>query len=403
MPQPASPEPPTIPVSQPVQREVTDYSDFTGRSGAIDSVDLRARVTGYLVKMPFMEGADVKTGDLLFEVDPRPYQAQLNQALGQVNLYKAQLTLATTNLARGKGLLGSNAISPSDYDALVAAEAEADAQVKAAEANVEVFKLNVAFTKVTSPVDGQVGRYFLTVGNLVTQDQTLLTTIQSLDPMYVYFDVDERTVVRVRKAINEGRIKPHANGRFPVLMGLEGEDGFPREGSINFVNNQVNPNTGSILLRGVFPNPLPPGGRRLLLPGMFVRVRLPIGLPHPALLVIDRAIGSDQTLKYVYVVDSEDKVQYRRVTTGPAESDGLRVISEGLKPGDWVVVGGLQQVRPRMQVRLERMAMPSLTQAAEGETPPAEPAKSTPAENPPSTPTTTGKPSSTPPTGKSEG
>ena len=166
--------------------------------------------------------------------------------------------------------------------------------------------------------------------------------------MYVFFDMDEPTLLRTRKAVNAGKIKlPEKGTKMPVLMGLQGEEGFPHEGTINFVNNQVNPTTGSILVRGVFANPLPKGGHRLLSPGMFVRVRLPIGQPHPALLVIDRAIGSDQGHKYVYVLDAENKVQYRRVTTGPLQDDGLRVIEQGLKPDDWVIVGGLQQVRLR--------------------------------------------------------
>ena len=225
---------------------------------------------------------------------------------------------------------------------------EAEARVEAYEKSMEISRLSHEFTRVLSPIDGQISRYYLTLGNLVNQDQTLLTTVVSVDPMYVYFDMDEPTLLRTRKAVNEGKIKvPEKGTKLPVFMGLQGEDGFPHQGTINFVNNQVNPTTGSILVRGVFPNPLPKGGHRLLSPGMFVRVRLPIGQPYPALLVIDRAVGSDQGQKYVYVLDAENKVQYRRVTTGPLQDDGLRVIEQGLKPDDWVVVGGLQQVRPR--------------------------------------------------------
>jgi multidrug efflux system membrane fusion protein len=205
-----------------------------------------------------------------------------------------------------------------------------------------------------------VSRYYLTLGNLVNQDQTLLTTLVSLDTMYAYVDVDEPTVLRVRRAINAGQIKPYSTGQIPILMGLQGEEGFPRKGTVDFVNNQVNPTTGSILARGIFDNPLPPGGRRLLSPGMFVRIRLPIGQPHPALLVIDRAIGSDQGLKYVYVVDAQSKIEYRRVETGALQSDGLRVITKGLKADELVVVGGLQQVRPHVQVKGEQIPMPSM-------------------------------------------
>lgn len=367
-------QPPAVPLSQPVRRDVTEYVDFTGRTDAVQSVDIRPRATGYLVEMPFKEGAVVKTGDLLFVIDPRPYEAQLDQAKGQVDLYQAQLKLTRTILARDRAINARlpNSISQEQIDQDRAAEEEADARVKAFEKNMEVFRLNQEFTRVVSPIDGQVSRYYLTLGNLVNQDQTLLTTVVSLDPMYTYFDVDEPTLLRVRRAINEGRIKPRGDGvTIPVLMGLQGEEGFPHQGSINFVDNQVNPTTGSISVRGVFPNPQPKGGVRLLSPGMFVRVRLPIGPPRPALLVIDRAVASDQGLKYVFVVDAKNQVQYRRVTTGPLQDDGLRVIAQGLQPGEWVVTGGLQQVRARTTVQPERIPMPSLGPPTGGEAKPA--------------------------------
>ena len=364
MPQIAPPETLVVPTSQPVKREVTDYVDFTGRTDAVESVDIRPRVTGYLVDMPFKEGAEVKTGDLLFVVDPRPYQAQLDQALGLVKLYEAQLNLSRTTYARDQNIARTpGAVSLQQLDQDKAAVGEAEAQVAAYQASVEVYQLNLAFTRVTSPIDGQISRYYLTRGNLVVQDQTLLTTVVSLEPMYAYFDLDEATLLRIRRAVSERRIPVPQQSR--VLMGLQGEDGFPHEGTINFVNNQVNPTTGSISFRGIFANPKPAAGFRLLSPGMFVRIRLPIGQPHPAILVIDRAVVADQGLKYVYVVDAENKIQYRRVTTGPLQDDGLRVILEGLKGDEWVVVGALQQVRPRMEIKQEQIAMPSLGPALE--------------------------------------
>jgi multidrug efflux system membrane fusion protein len=356
-------ETPVVPISQPVRRDVTDYADFTGRTEAVERVDILPRVTGYLFEMPFVEGSEVKTGDLLFKVDPRPYQSQLDQSKGQINLYQAQLRLAKATYERALAIARTpGAISVQELDQDKAAVEEAEAQIKASQSSMEVYRLNVDFTRVLSPIDGQVSRYYLTRGNLVNQDQTLLTTVVSLDPMYAYFDMDEPTLLRIRRAINEGRIKPHEKGKVPVLMGLQGEQGFPHEGTVNFVNNQVNPTTGSILVRGVFQNPKPAIGARLLSPGMFVRIRLPIGLPHPELLVIDRAVGADQGLKFVYTVDSKNQVQYRRVTTGPLQEDGLRVIEKGLDEGQWVVVGALQQVRPRTEVRPEKMAMPTLGQ-----------------------------------------
>lgn len=352
---------PVIPVSNPVQREVTDYVDFTGRTEPVHSVDIRPRVTGYLVKMPFKEGTEVKAGDLLFVIDPRPYKAMLDQAQGQVDLYRASLKLARVTLARDYAINARSpgSISQQQIDQEQAVVDEAEARVKANEKSMEIYTLQHDFTRVTSPIDGQISRYYLTLGNLVNADSTLLTTVVSVDPMYAYFEMDERTQLRIRRAINEGKIKLPKDGALPVLMGLQGEDGYPHKGTINFVNNQFNPSTGAILVRCVFPNPRPAGGERLLSPGMFVRIRMPIGLPHPAQLVVDRAIGSDQGLKFLYVLDAKNKVQYRRITTGALQEDGLRVIEEGLRPDDLVVVGGLQQVRPGTTARPERITMPT--------------------------------------------
>jgi membrane fusion protein, multidrug efflux system len=373
-------EMPAVPVSLPVQRYVTDYVDFTGRTDSILSVDVRARVTGYLISRPFEDGSDVKKGDLLFEIDPRPYQAQLDQALSQVKLNEASLKLMRTTYDRDKviNMAQPGAVSKQQLDQDRAAVDEAVARVKAAEASTEVYKLNLGFTKITAPIDGQISRSYLSPGNLIIQDQTLLTSIVSLDPAYVYFDLDEPTAIRIRKAVNEGKLKRLRDGAMPVIMGLQGEEGHPHHGTINFVNNQFNPTTGSITMRGVFPNPKPPNGEQLLSPGMFVRIRLQLGQPYPSLLVIDRAIGSDQGLKYVYVLDADNKVQYRRVTTGALQPDGLRVITQGLKAEDWVVVGGLPQIRSRMEVRPDRTTMPSLIRPSSGDAAPAETPKKTP-------------------------
>ena len=386
---PPTPGPPVVPVSHPVQRSVTDYVEYTGRTDAVESVGIKARVTGYLVRAPFREGAEVRKGDLLFEIDPRPYKAQYDQAVSQVAVNEASLRLAQATHERTKAAFAKGAASQQDVDQAKAAAEEAAARVEAARSTVELYRLNLEYTKVTSPIDGQVSRYYYTPGNLINQDQTLLTTVISVDPMYAYFDMDERTLLRIYAAINERKIKPRRGAadspegpalsaavgaaavqrnvtEIPVLMGLEGEDGFPHTGNLNFVNNVVNPSTGTIAIRGVFPNPRPPNGRRLLKPGMFVRIRLPIGEPHPALLVVDRAIGSDQGLKYVYVIDAEKKVQYRRVRTGALEEDGLRVIEpfdpktgSGLRPDELVVVGALQQLRPRAEVDPELVPMPT--------------------------------------------
>jgi multidrug efflux system membrane fusion protein len=368
-------EAPAIPVSHPVQQDVTDYVDFTGRTDAVQALNVVARVTGYIIKMPFKEGSEVKKDQLLFQIDPRPYEEQLRLGEAQLAAYRAQYKLADLDFQRAVDLIKKQSISQQEYDQYKATKQQAAAQVEAAKASVAIYKLNVDFTRVTSPIDGRVSRYYLTLGNLVNQDQTLLTTVLSQDPMYAYFDTDEPTLLRIRRAVAEGKIKVAERGENPVFMGLQDEQGFPHEGSVNFVNNQVNPSTGSITMRGVFPNPVLPGGVRLLSPGMFVRIRLPIGPKHPALLVIDRAIGSDQGLKYVYVVDAANKVQYRRVTTGPLQDNGLRVIESGLKAGDWVVVGAIQQVRPRVEVRPDRIPMPTIGPSPQGEAAKPEPKK----------------------------
>ena len=443
-----TPEVPVVPVSQPVQRVVTDYVDFTGRTDAIQSANIIARVTGYLVKMPFKEGSEVKAGDLLFEIDPRPYQAQYEQAKSQVDLDEAQLDLAKTTLARYQALSQTTpgAVSEQALDQYKAAVTEAQARVVAQKKSLDVYSLNKEFTSVVSPINGKVSRYYLTLGNLVNQDQTLLTTVVSLDPMYVYFDMDESTWLRILNLIKERKIAPPVDGYLPVMLGLQNEEGYPHKATINFVNNQVNSTTGSITMRGVFPNPplipeaevsggtegkgvegtptklrsvpvpstvgpgkgkagradgtrsvpatgradgtrrvpatgradgtrsvpatmgpssAPPSVPRLFSPGMFVRVQLPIGQPHKALLIIDRAIQSDQGLKYVYVLDAQNKAQTRSITTGSLQEDGLRVVEGEIKPDDWVVVGAIQQVRAQMEVKPDQRPMPTLGGPAE--------------------------------------
>jgi multidrug efflux system membrane fusion protein len=356
----------SIPASHPVSRLVTEYVDFTGRANAVKAVNIVPRVTGNLVQVKFKEGNEVKKDELLYEIDPRPYQAQYEAAKAKVALSEASLKLAQVTNKRFKELSKkeASAVSQQDLDKYQALEDEAVANLDLAKANLDAAKLNLDWTKVTSPIDGKISRFYLTEGNLVTQDMTLLTTILSLDPMYAFFDMDEPTYLRIKRAVNEGKITLTAEGeKIPVLMGLQGEEGHPHKGEINFIDNQVFATTGSIAWRGVFPNPKGPGGERVLAPGMFVRIHLPIGQPHQALLVHDRAIWSDQGLKNVYVVDDKNKVQARRVTTGALQEDGLRVV-EGLRPNDWVVVGALQQVRPGMSITMDQIPMPTLAPAA---------------------------------------
>ncbi|HWY87923.1 MAG TPA: efflux RND transporter periplasmic adaptor subunit [Gemmataceae bacterium] len=340
-------------VSYPVKRQVTDSSDYTGRIAAVDSVEVRARVSGYLDKINFKEGTLVKKGEVLFEIDPRPFQAQVDFAKAQLVSADAAVKKAKADNARNKFVARTpGAVSQQELDQSQAAEEQAAADVEKAKASVETNQLNLGYTKVLSPIDGRISRFNLTVGNLVTQDQSLLTTIVSVDPMYGYFDVDERTVLQVREMIRKGKVKSARDIDWPVFLSLANEEGFPHKGIINFVDNQVNPRTGTLRLRAVFANP-----DETLTPGYFGRYRVPIGYPHDALLVTDRAIDTDQGQKIVYVIDKSNKVVVRPIRSG-ALNDGLRVVEDGLQPGEQVVVNGIQQVRPGMAVEPKVVDMP---------------------------------------------
>jgi RND family efflux transporter MFP subunit len=350
-------EPVSVPVSHPVERYVTDYADFTARTAAVDSVDVKAHVWGYLDKVNFQEGALVKAGDVLCEIDPRTYRAALDQAVGNLAQLEARLERLNADLARGRRMLASRAIGQEEYDKIAGDRGEAAASHAALKAALERAQLDLGYTKVIAPVSGRVSRYVVTVGNLIQAgDQnggTLLTTIVSVDPMYAYFDVDEHTALRVWQLAREGKSSSLRDGGYPVSLGLANEEGHPHQGTINFVDNQVNPRTGTIRVRGVFPNK-----QEHLLPGFFARVRVPIGRAHKALLVSDRALDADQGQKVLYVVNGKNEVVSRPVRLG-ALHEGLREITDGLKPGERVIVSGLQQVRPGATVEPKPVPMPA--------------------------------------------
>jgi RND family efflux transporter MFP subunit len=345
-----------VTVSQPVERDVTDYVDFTARTAAVDSVDVKAHVWGYLSKVNFKEGDMVKEGQVLFEIDPRPYEALLNQAKAKVRQDEAQHAYDEAEYQRISRLAATGAMSRSELDKAVAARDVDLANIAADKAQVASRQLDLDYTKVAAPVGGRVSRYVVTVGNLVQAgDQnggTLLTTIMSVDPMYAYFDVDEYTALRVRKLAREGKADSPRDGGYPVCLGLANEEGFSHQGTIDFVDNRVNPKTGTIRVRGVFPNK-----DQVLLPGLFARVRSPIGRPHKAVLISDRALDTDQGQKIVYVINDKHEVAARPVRVG-ALHDGLREVSDGLTPGDRVIVNGLQQVRPGVTVEPKLVSMP---------------------------------------------
>jgi RND family efflux transporter MFP subunit len=345
-----------VTVSLPVASDVTDYADFTARTAAVDSVEVRARVWGYLDKINFQEGSLVQKGDVLFEIDPRTYQAAVEQARALVVQAEAQLRFKNSQFKRYEKLVGMEAISREEFEQVQSERDVAAAAVGTYQADLRQRELDLSFTKVVAPISGRVGRMIVTEGNLIQSGEngggTLLTTLVSVDPIYAYFDVDEHTVLRVREMIREGKVQSAREGQWPVFLELASEEGFPRRGTINFVDNQLNPKTGTLRLRGVFSN-----RDQTLDPGFFGRVRLPIGEPHEAVLISDRAIDNDQGEKIVYVLGEGNQVASRHVRTG-ALHEGLREITAGLRPDERIVVNGLQQVQPGMAVEPKLVQMP---------------------------------------------
>jgi len=352
----SDPGPIAVSVAYPIEREITDYTDLVGRTAAVESVEVRARVWGYLDQVNFKEGTLVKKGDVLYEIDPRTYRAALANAEGNLASAEARLKRQDEDLARARELTRTRSISVAEFDKALGDRGETAASLDALKAAVEQAKLDLGFTKVIAPISGRVSRTFVTEGNLIASGQTgatVLTNIVSVDPMYAYFDADERAVQNVRKLIREGKAKSARDAKIPVWLGLATDQGHPYEGTVDFVDNQVNAKTGTLRLRGVFPNQ-----HELLSPGYFVRIRLPIGFPHKALLISDRSIDTDQGQKIVYVVGSDNTVATRPVRLG-AKHDGLRVVESGLESGERIVVTGLQHIRAGALVQPKIVEMPN--------------------------------------------
>ena len=339
--------PPVVTVSCPQGKEVTDFSDFTGRTMAVEAVRVRARVWGYLAKIHFEEGTVVHKNDVLFEIDPTTYQTTVDQAKGRLALAQAQLRQYESEAARNSILRERGGLSQEDLDRSVTATATAVATVDSARADLKRAELDLEFTKVRAPITGIVSRALVTVGNLVQSGETggtVLTTLVSVDPMYVYFDVDDLTYAPIKQLVPCGKYKSAPETLPPVFLGMASETGFPHTGVIDFVDNQVDPGTGTLKMRGVFANK-----DGALTSGMFVRVRVPLGKVHRAILITDRAVDTDQGQKVVYVVDADNVVEKRDVRLGRLH-DGLREIESGVKLGDRVVVDGIQRVRGGVKV-----------------------------------------------------
>lgn len=342
------PPPPAVTAAAVPEREVTDWDEFTGRLEAVDQVEIRPRVTGYIERVAFAEGKEVRKGEVLFEIDPRPYQAELARAEAQLAEARTGAELAAREVARARRLVAVQAISREEYDARVSAQAQGDASVQAAQAAVRTARLNLDWTRVRAPIAGRVSRAEVTAGNLVLAGPptaTLLTTVMSLDPVYVYFDADERTYLKYAGLARDGTRPSSRDARTPIYLGLIDEDGqFPHKGYVDFVDNTVNPETGTIRARAVFSNK-----DHAFTPGLFARLKLEGSGQYRATLVVDRAVGTDQDKKFVLVLKPDSTVDYRSVQLGRLV-DGLRVVTSGLKQGDEVVINGLQRVRPGMKV-----------------------------------------------------
>ncbi|MBL9155814.1 MAG: efflux RND transporter periplasmic adaptor subunit [Verrucomicrobiales bacterium] len=358
---PATPSP-TVSVTTPVVRPVVDWDVFTGRLASPETVEIRARVSGYLQEVHFKEGAEVKEGDLLFTIDPRPYQAVVDRMVARVTSARSRSELTAKELENVAKLQGNGAISAEDYDRRAKAASDAEGLLRAAEAELREAQLDLEFTEIRSPIAGRVSDARVTKGNLVTggdQEANVLTTVVSLDPIYCLIEVDERSVLKYRQLHREGKRVSAQFGQVAADMELAHETGYPHQGHIDFVDNQLDPATGTIRARAVFPN-----ADKLMAPGFFARVRVPGSGEYQGHLIPDRAIADDQGTSFVWVVDAENTAHYRKVDTGPL-LDGLRIVRAGLSAGDRVVVDGVMSVRNGQKVNPELLPEPVVAPAAE--------------------------------------
>ncbi|WEF35281.1 efflux RND transporter periplasmic adaptor subunit [Pseudoduganella chitinolytica] len=344
-----------------VQRDIVETQEFSGRLEAVERVEIRPRVSGYITAVHFTPGALVRKGQPLFTIDPRPYQAELEKAQADANSASARAALAKVELERAERLLADRAIARREFDERSSAVKDLDAAARASRAAVESARLNVNYTKITAPIDGRVSKAEITLGNLV-DGNAILTSVVSTDSIYASFDGDEDSYLRVRNQVRAGK-------DVAVRIGLANETGFPHAGKLEFVDNRLDPATGSVRMRAVLPN-----RDHMLVPGLFARVQLAGGGTRqtavPTLLIHDRAVGTDQDRKFVFVLGQDNKAEYRPVALGPTV-DGLRVVRSGLKPGEKIVVSGLQRVRPGAPLAPQVVAMdadpaaPAATPAAQ--------------------------------------
>lgn len=345
----APPPPPNVTVSKPVQKKVTDYAIFTGNTEAFESVEIRARVEGWLQSINFKPSSMVKKGDLLFVIDPRTYQAELDQTKADLLIQEAELNLAEATRKRKESAFKEKAVSEVEVIEARANVKKAKASIEAAKAAIEEAQLNLSYTKIYAPISGRIGRNLVDVGNLVgaAGDKTLLATIVNDNPIYAYFNVSEREMLyyakneRERKASGQDLHEDEAN---LVYLGLSNEKGYPHKGRLDYIDNRIDEETGTIQVRGLFPN-----SDKILISGLFVRIHLPISLPKDALLVTERAVGADQQGQYLLTVNNDNVVEYKPVKLG-AVVEGMCVIEEGISADDTIIVKGILRARPGKKV-----------------------------------------------------
>ena len=359
---PKAPQATPVSVASVETRDILTWEEFSGRLEAIDRVEVRSRVAGMVQAIHFREGALVKRGDLLITIDPAPYAAEVERARADVVAAEARLAFTSSELERGQRLVASQNIPQRDLDSRVNSRREAEANLRAAQAVLQSAKLNLSYTEVHAPVFGRVGRIEVTVGNLVAAGPgaPMLTTLVSVSPIYASFNADEETVLRALAALPSG-VDPRTEiGQIPVHMGTAVQDGTPLRGKLQLIDNVVDARSGTVRVRAVFDNP-----EGTLMPGQFARLRMGQPKTEPAVLITERAVGTDQSKRFVMLVDSDNKAAYREVTLG-AEAEGLRVVTAGLKAGDRIVVNGLQRVRPGALLAPQPVAMTVQAQADGG-------------------------------------
>jgi multidrug efflux system membrane fusion protein len=350
-----APSLPTVSVARPVEREIVEWDEYTGRFDAKETVEIRARISGYLNEVKFKDGQQVKQGDLLFAIDPRPFERALDQAKAELFAATTKVENANLDIVRGRPLLERKIISDKTFDDRMALVKDAQAAVKVAEAKVKSAELDLSFATIAAPISGRIGRTLVTAGNWVSAGSvsgaTLLTTIVSQDPIYIYFDVNENNYIKYKRLAERGEAAGAADVGALVEVALPDERGFPHKGKLDFLDNRLDQGTGTLRARAVLANKA-----GLFSPGLFGRVRVTGTPSYVAFLIPDEAIGTDQTNKYVLVVLDDGMVERRNIKPGPLV-EGLRVVREGLAAGDWVVTKGLQRARPGSKVEPRRMVI----------------------------------------------